>query len=120
MQGMLGLDMASEHRPDLILLDLQLPDMPGDELLRRLQADEKTRHIPVVMVSADATQGQVRRLLALGARRYLTKPLDLRTFLETFGRRAGCQMIVQHGKPREKKLHSFRHLFWKLALEQET
>ncbi len=84
MQGQLGLDMASEHRPDLILLDLQLPDIPGDELLRRLQADEKTRHIPVVMVSADATQGQVRRLLALGARSYLTKPLDLRVFLETF------------------------------------
>lgn len=76
MQGRLGFDMAREHHPSLILLDLQLPDLPGDEVLRQLQADEDTRHIPVVMVSADATKGQARRLMDLGARAYLTKPLD--------------------------------------------
>ena len=84
MQGRLGLDMAVEHRPDLILLDLQLPDIPGDELLRRLRADEKTREIPVVMISADATKGQVERLVSLGARSYLTKPLDIQAFLHAF------------------------------------
>ncbi len=84
MQGRLGLDMAAEHRPDLILLDLQLPDIPGDELLRRLRTDEKTREVPVVMISADATKGQGERLLALGARAYLTKPLDIQSFLRAF------------------------------------
>ncbi len=57
MQGQLGLDMAREHRPDLILLDLQLPDISGDELLRLLQADEQTRDIPVIMVSCGRHQG---------------------------------------------------------------
>ena len=83
MQGRLGLDMAREHRPDLILLDLQLPDVSGDKLLGLLQADAATRDIPVIMVSADATKGQAQRLLKLGARHYLTKPLDLRVFLRT-------------------------------------
>ena len=83
MQGRLGLDMAREHRPDLILLDLQLPDLPGDELLQQLQTDETTRGIPVIMVTADATRGQARRLLDLGARSYLTKPLDVQMFLRT-------------------------------------
>ncbi len=81
MQGRLGLDLAREHRPHLILLDLHLPDVPGDEILRRLREDPETRHIPVVMISADATPGQVERLLAAGARDYLTKPLDVKKFL---------------------------------------
>jgi signal transduction histidine kinase/CheY-like chemotaxis protein len=81
MQGRLGLDLAREHRPDLILLDLHLPDMPGEELLLRLRAIPETREIPVVVISADATPGQVSRLLASGARAYLTKPLDLKKFL---------------------------------------
>ena len=81
MQGRLGLNMAREHRPDLILLDLQLPDLPGDDLLRQLQSDEQTRHIPVIMVTADATNGQARRLLDLGAHGYITKPLDIAAFL---------------------------------------
>ena len=83
LQGQLGLEMAREHRPDLILLDLQLPDLPGDELLRCLQADGHTCDIPVIMVTADATKGQSRRLLDLGARTYLTKPLDIAVFLRT-------------------------------------
>jgi PAS domain S-box-containing protein len=81
MQGQLGLDLAREHRPDLILLDLHLPDVPGDEVLRRLHEEPRTRGIPVVILSADATPGQVERLLAAGAQAYLTKPLDIRQLL---------------------------------------
>ncbi len=81
MQGRLGLDLAREHRPDVILLDLHLPDIPGDEVLRRLQEAPETSHIPVVVISADATLGQIERLLAAGARAYLTKPLDVKKFL---------------------------------------
>jgi PAS domain S-box-containing protein len=81
MQGKLGLEMARRHLPEFILLDLQLPDIKGDEVLRRLQADPATQDIPVIMLSADATKSQTERLLALGVREYLTKPLDVRRFL---------------------------------------
>jgi CheY-like chemotaxis protein len=82
MQGSVGLDLARQHHPDLILLDLHLPDLMGDEALRRLLADEATRDIPVVMLSADATPGQIERLLSAGAREYLTKPIDVKRFLQ--------------------------------------
>ena len=83
MQGGLTLDLAREHSPDAVILDLHLPDIPGDEVLRRLRADPRTSHIPVVMFSADATDRQVQRLLAAGARAYLTKPAKVMEFLGT-------------------------------------
>ena len=82
MQGTLGLDLARRHQPDLILLDLNLPDLQGDEVLTRLQADPLTRAIPVVIISADATPAQVERLRAAGAHDYLTKPLQVRRLLD--------------------------------------
>jgi PAS domain S-box-containing protein len=81
MHGRLGLELAHEHQPILILLDLHLPDMDGDQVLQRLRDDPRTASIPVVMVSADATPGQVQRLLAAGATAYLTKPIDVRNLL---------------------------------------
>jgi signal transduction histidine kinase/ActR/RegA family two-component response regulator len=81
MQGRLGLQLAGEHRPDLILLDVQLPDIPGSDVLRQLLEMPETREIPVVVISADATPGQIERLLAAGAWKYLTKPLDVKKFL---------------------------------------
>ncbi|MGH2765550.1 MAG: PAS domain S-box protein, partial [Actinomycetota bacterium] len=81
MRGGLGLELAREHRPDLILLDIHLPDMPGEEVLRRLRQDPQTRDTPVVVISADAMPERVPRLLAAGARAYLTKPLDVRRLL---------------------------------------
>jgi two-component system sensor histidine kinase/response regulator len=80
MQGGLGLDLARKHLPDLILLDLHLPDLRGYEVLARLRQDQRTRHIPVVVISADATARQIQRLMAAGARNYLTKPLDIGEF----------------------------------------
>jgi PAS domain S-box-containing protein len=82
MQGSLGLSLAREHRPDLILLDLHLPDAPGHEVLARLRADPLTQAIPVIVLSAEASPGQVQRLLAQGATAYLTKPLEVGRFLE--------------------------------------
>ncbi|HUG35314.1 MAG TPA: ATP-binding protein, partial [Candidatus Limnocylindrales bacterium] len=81
LQGGLGFELAREHLPDLILLDLHLPDISGEEVLGRLIAEPRTCKIPVVVLSADATPGQVDRLLAAGARAYLTKPLDVRKLL---------------------------------------
>jgi two-component system, sensor histidine kinase len=80
-QGRLGLTLAQTHRPDLVLLDLHLPDVSGDEVLRILRADPLTAHIPVIMISADATSAQAERLVALGARAYLTKPLNVQQLL---------------------------------------
>jgi CheY-like chemotaxis protein len=86
LQGRAGVELAREHRPDLILLDVHLPDIPGDEVLRQLRADTRTAHIPVVVISADATRSAVERLHAAGAEAYLTKPLDMDEFLATVGR----------------------------------
>jgi CheY-like chemotaxis protein/nitrogen-specific signal transduction histidine kinase len=80
MQGRVGLELARQHAPDLILLDLHLPDMPGWQVLAQLKADQLTRGIPVVIISADATSPQIKRLLSAGARAYLTKPLDIAEF----------------------------------------
>jgi PAS domain S-box-containing protein len=80
MQGSVGLELARQHAPDLILLDLHLPDIPGWQVLAQLKADQLTREIPVVVISADATSPQIKRLLSAGARAYLTKPLDIPEF----------------------------------------
>jgi len=80
-QGSLGLDLASAHQPDLILLDLHLPDISGLEVLERLQQNPATAAIPVVIISADATPEQMRKVLAAGAQSYVTKPLDVASML---------------------------------------
>jgi signal transduction histidine kinase/ActR/RegA family two-component response regulator len=85
MQGGLGVDLARQHHPDLVLLDLNLPDMSGGEVLRRLQNDPQTKDIPVIVISADATKDRVRSLLAAGATAYLTKPLNIRGLLDVVG-----------------------------------
>jgi PAS domain S-box-containing protein len=80
MQGELALDLARRHRPDLVLLDLHLPGIPGEEVLRALRGSPETRAIPVVVVSADVTSGREDRLLAQGAHAFLAKPLDVLRF----------------------------------------
>ena len=86
MQGRVGLDLARKHSPDLVLLDLHLPDIPGWQVLAELKADPATAHIPVVVISADATPPQVKRLLKGGAHHYLTKPLDVVEFFAVLDR----------------------------------
>ena len=75
------MELAQAHRPKLILLDLNLPDIHGSEVLRRLQNEPATAQVPVVVLSADATPSQIERLLTAGARNYLTKPFDIDPFL---------------------------------------
>ncbi|HEY3935757.1 MAG TPA: MHYT domain-containing protein [Gemmatimonadales bacterium] len=82
MQGGLALDLACLHRPQMILLDLHLPDIPGEEVLRQLRQRPDCRNIPVVVLSADATPGQIDKLLAAGAYAYITKPLDIKPFIQ--------------------------------------
>ncbi|MFO7893127.1 MAG: ATP-binding protein [Longimicrobiales bacterium] len=80
--GLKGLETARQRRPDLILLDLELPDIAGREVLTRLQDDVATREIPVVVVSAEAEPSKVERLLAEGARAYFVMPYDVAKFLD--------------------------------------
>lgn len=86
MQGGIGLDLARKHAPDLILLDVHLPDMSGREVLDRLQELDETRDIPVIVVSADATSGQIERLMNAGAKAYVTKPINVEEFLKVMDR----------------------------------
>jgi signal transduction histidine kinase/CheY-like chemotaxis protein len=84
IQGLIGRELAREHHPDLILLDQHLPDIMGDQVLSQLKADPETRSIPVVILSADATEKQISALLARGAAAYLTKPIDFKRLFELF------------------------------------
>ena len=82
MFGKDAVKIASEYHPDLILLDLDLPDIHGSEVLRLLIANQATSSIPVVIVSVDASPKQKERLMIDGAKDYLTKPLDVLNFLK--------------------------------------
>jgi protein-histidine pros-kinase len=75
LHGSLGVELARSQRPDLVLLDLHLPDIPGSLVLERLREDPATRSVPVYIVTADATRGQRERLTEVGAEGFLTKPI---------------------------------------------
>jgi PAS domain S-box-containing protein len=80
-QGALGVELAVKLHPALVLLDLHLPDIPGEQILHRLRSNSETSSIPVAILSADATIGQSQRLLAAGAVAYMSKPLDVAELL---------------------------------------
>jgi CheY-like chemotaxis protein/two-component sensor histidine kinase len=96
MQGSIGLDLARQHAPDLILLDLNLPDIQGQEVLAALQQSARTKDIPVIIISADATPRQIERLLSEGAKAYVTKPLDVSQFLATFDEWIGVRQETKY------------------------
>jgi CheY-like chemotaxis protein len=75
--GRTGIDAAEREQPDLILMDLSLPGMDGWEATRLLKAEEATRHIPVIALTAHAMEGDRERALAVGCDDFATKPVDL-------------------------------------------
>ncbi|MGH2590780.1 MAG: response regulator [Actinomycetota bacterium] len=75
--------LAAEHAPDLVLMDIQLPDVDGVHALRRLRADERTAAIPVLAVTAQAMYGDRERFLAAGFDGYVSKPLNVRELIGT-------------------------------------
>jgi two-component system, cell cycle response regulator DivK len=75
-----GVAAAVEHRPDVILMDIRLPDMDGAEAMRRLKEDERTAVIPVVALTSLAMKGDREWLLSIGFDGYLEKPIDVRAF----------------------------------------
>jgi two-component system cell cycle response regulator DivK len=81
-EGAVALEWARQYRPDIILMDLQLPDMSGLEAARQLKADPKTSAIPVVAVTAFAMAGDERKALDNGCDAYVAKPIVLRDLLD--------------------------------------
>jgi two-component system cell cycle response regulator DivK len=81
--GIQAVDMASEHMPDLVLMDIQLPDLDGVQALHRLRADARTARIPVLALTAQAMRGDRERFLAAGFDGYLSKPVDVRELIGT-------------------------------------
>ena len=81
--GLEAVEIARERRPDLILLDIRLPDISGFEVARRLKADEATRSIPVVALTAFAQTEHQREALASGCDGYISKPVNVVSFLRT-------------------------------------
>lgn len=77
-----GLHLAEVHTPDWILLDLNLPDMSGETVVRRLRANQRTFRIPITVLSGDTDPQRIRQMVAAGARDYLTKPLHIQKLLD--------------------------------------
>jgi two-component system cell cycle response regulator DivK len=79
--GTSALDAVLKHRPDLVVMDIQLPDMDGIEALDRLRADERTASVPVLALTAQAMEGDRERFLAAGFDGYLSKPVNITDFI---------------------------------------
>jgi two-component system, cell cycle response regulator DivK len=80
--GARGVAMATTETPDLILMDLTLPDIDGEEATRRLKADPTTKHIPVIALTANAMSGDREKAIAAGCDDFDTKPVDMPRLLE--------------------------------------
>lgn len=81
-----AVELARAHRPDLILMDIQLPEISGLEVTRRIKSDDTLRDIPVIAVTAFAMKGDEERIRAGGCEAYISKPISVLTFLETVKR----------------------------------
>lgn len=86
MDGRDALSLARDHRPDLILMDIQLPEISGLEITRMLKADSDLKGIPVVAVTAFAMKGDEEKIREGGCEGYIAKPISIPTFLDTVSR----------------------------------
>ena len=84
--GERAVELVFEHRPDLVLMDIQLPDIEGVEALDRVRADERFSSVPVLALTAQAMEGDRERFLAAGFDGYLSKPVNIAEFVETVKR----------------------------------
>src|SRR5438046_15691 len=101
-----ALGLARQYKPDLILMDIQLPDISGMEATQRLKSDEQTRDIPVIAVTAFAMSGDEARILASGCDAYLSKPFNVAEFL-----RLVEQWAIRKAQPErpERTMEEIRH-----------
>ena len=87
--GERAVELATDHGPDLVLMDIQLPGIDGVEALGRLRADERTRAVPVLALTAQAMEGDRERFLAAGFDGYLSKPVNIAELVDTVRRCGG-------------------------------
>ncbi len=99
INGKLGLQLARDNRPEVILLDINLPGMSGFEVLQILRSDPATAHIPVIAVSANAMQRDIDRGMKAGFFRYITKPIKVGEFMEAL--KVGLELAATHLPPGE-------------------
>ena len=81
--GQRAVEIAVEHEPDVVLMDVQLPDIDGVEALRRLRANRRTAAIPVIALTAQAMHGDRERFLSAGFDKYVAKPVDIVALVDT-------------------------------------
>jgi len=88
-EGMKALALAREEKPDLILMDIQLPEVSGLEVTKWIKEDEDMQHIPVIAVTAFAMKGDEEKIRAGGCEAYIAKPISVGNFIETVKKYAG-------------------------------
>ena len=93
--GAQALDLLRESSADLVLTDINMPEMDGEELLRHLSKEDALREIPVVVVSTDQTPAKIRTMMSLGARGYVTKPFTPETLRREVEKSLGVDLAVQ-------------------------
>lgn len=81
--GLEGFDLARQHHPDLVLMDIQLPEVSGIDIIKLLKEDERLRPIPVIAITAFAMKGDEERIRESGCEGYLSKPISVAKFIET-------------------------------------
>jgi len=87
--GLEALKLARDHQPDLILMDIQLPEVSGLEITKWIKEDDRLRSIPVIAVTAFAMKGDEEKIRKGGCEAYIAKPISVQKFLETVGRFLG-------------------------------
>ena len=106
LDGQQGIDLARSERPDIILMDMSLPIIDGWEATRRLKADDATRSVPVIGLTAHAMSGDRERAIEAGCDDYDTKPVDLDRLISKIERLLGTRRTRLCAKPCESRLAS--------------
>jgi two-component system, cell cycle response regulator DivK len=93
-EGVEAINLTRDQRPDLILMDIQLPEVSGLDVTRRLKADESIRSIPIIAVTAFAMKDDEEKILSAGCEAYISKPISIVPFLNTVRRFLGEQEMA--------------------------
>lgn len=93
-EGLEAIALTKRERPDLVLMDIQLPEISGLDVTRRIKADESVRDIPIIAVTAFAMKDDEEKILAAGCQAYLSKPISIVTFLSTVKQYLGEEAVV--------------------------
>ncbi len=93
-EGLEAIALTKRERPDLVLMDIQLPEISGLDVTRRIKADESIRDIPIIAVTAFAMKDDEEKILAAGCQAYLSKPISIMSFLATVRHYLGEEAVA--------------------------